>query len=56
MSLTYNVFDIYILGEIDVDNMYVVDESDCSADVETASDDKYATAVESIDIPRKGSF
>ena len=56
MSLTYNVFDIYILGEIDVDNMYVVDESDCSADVETASDHKYATAVESIDIPRKGSF
>ena len=48
-------FSYILLGEIDVDNMYVVDESDCSADVETASDDKYATAVESIDIPRKGS-
>jgi len=36
--------------------MYVVDESEGSLDVETASDDKYATAVESIDIPRKGSY
>ena len=36
--------------------MYVVDESEGSLDVETASDDKYTTAVESIDIPRKGSY
>lgn len=43
-SLDSNVYK----GEIDVDNMYV-HESECSADLETASDDKYTTAVESID-------
>ena len=42
--------------EFDVKNMYVDDGSKGSLDVETASDDKYATAVESIDIPRKGSY
>ena len=52
-SLTYSYI---FLGEIDVDKMYVVDETDCSVDVGTALDDKYATAVEPIDIPRKGSY
>ena len=51
-----NILFYLFLGEIDVDNMYVGEESECSADVETVSDDKYATAVESIDIPRKGSY
>ena len=44
------------LGEVDVDNMYVTDGSEGSLDVETTSDDKYTTAVESIDIPRNGSY
>ena len=39
----------------EVKNMYVDDGSKGSLDVETASNDKYAT-VESIDIPRKGSY
>ena len=49
-------FFFLFVGEVDVKNMYVDDGSEGSLDVETASDDKYATAVESIDIPRKGSY
>lgn len=56
ISIFISIVIFLFLGEVDVDNMYVTDGSEGSLDVETTSDDKYTTAVESIDIPRNGSY
>ena len=56
ISIFISIVIFLFLGEVDVDNMYVTDGSEGSLDVETTSDDKYTAAVESIDIPRNGSY